>query len=93
MCEYCEGGMAAKTAGEMAVFARGTLLPGASLSSLAVLVGFSLTDALVSWGLILAVGFAALVVLRLSDARFARRLIRDSGVCPMCGRKLAERGQ
>ena len=93
MCEYCEGGMAAKTAGEMAVFARGTLLPGAFLSSLAVLSGFSLTDALVSWGLILAVGFAALVVLRLSDARFARRLIRDSGVCPMCGRRLTGRGR
>lgn len=88
MCAYCEGGLVAKTAGEMAVFARGTLLPGACLSSLAMLVGFSPAAVLVSWGLILAVCLAALVVLRCSDARFARRLMRDSGVCPMCGRKL-----
>lgn len=93
MCEYCEGGMAAKTAGEMAVFARGTLLPGLFFSSLAMLGGFSLADALVSWGLILAVGFSELVVLRLSDARFARRMIRKVGFCPMCGRKPEERGQ
>lgn len=91
MCEFCEGGLVAKTIGEMAIFARGTLLPGAFFSSLAMFVGFSLADVLVSWGLILAVCFAALVALRHSDARFARRLMRDSGVCPMCGRRLAER--
>ena len=89
MCEYCGRGMARKFAGEAAALAKGSLLPGAFLSSLAMLAGFPLAAAIVSWGTVLAVSTAVAGILRICDVRFTRRWIIEHGEGPMCGRRLS----
>lgn len=89
MCEYCEHVMARTFAGEAAALAKGSLLPGAFFSSLAMLAGFPLAAALVSWGMVLAVSTAVAGILRICDVRFTRRWALEHGECPMCGRRLS----